>query len=58
MNVEPETKERLAGSPGGGQEEADQVKLFLDKEHEKFQKVDDGSPPPEVEVCMKKLVGH
>ncbi len=51
VSVEPESKERLAGSPGGSNEEAQQVKQFLDKEHEKFQKVDtSSSPPPEIEV--------
>ena len=41
MSVEPE--ERPAGVPGGGAEEAEQVDQFLEKEHEKFQKVE---PPP------------
>ena len=42
--MDPENKERLAGLPGGSAEEAEQVNQFLEKEHEKFQKVE---PSPE-----------
>ena len=49
MGVDLESKDRPAAAPGGGTEEVEQVNQFLEKEHEKFQKVE---PPPEVEVGL------
>ena len=46
MTARQDVEEELAGPSGGGMEETEQVNQFLDKEHEKFQGVNDESISP------------